>query len=379
MRSRARRTLRSARGSSQIAEFAPALYIMFLIILIPLLDVVSVFVAGATLYLATNDFAAKAATQIDYSSALSSMANEATQFQSNGLARFVNMMPDGGYVGCGDDLYLLSTDIASGAVTSSMANQPLNQPIDTKANMYEISVQSTYMVSPLVTMAAMPVLQDVPGLGKPAVLTFVANRPVEHPGGLQPAGIGGGIVGGGSVNPFNRVASNPNVPALPTNATWRNPGVFKEIQALGQTVVTLNVVMVPAATTGSPLNPWVNTGLIVQPGQMVWIDTQAQGTWNGLDANGNPNPPFGPIDGLLPNMSLIGWAGANPPQFPFAGWNWLKPKKTLIDAQGAPNFIPSGNSLLNYPVTIPGPISLAVNDDTLGDTGYQVVRIIVTQ
>ena len=378
MRSRARRTLRSARGSSQIAEFAPALYIMFLIILIPLLDVVSVFVAGATLYLATNDFAAKAATQIDYSSALSSMANEATQFQSNGLARFVNMMPDGGYVGCGDDLYLLSTDIASGAVTSSMANQPLNQPIDTKANMYEISVQSTYMVSPLVTMAAMPVLQDVPGLGKPAVLTFVANRPVEHPGGLQPAGAGA-VVGGAPVTPFNRVASNPNVTGTPTNSTWRDPAIFKEIQAAGQTVVTVNVVQVYAnynQAANAPPGGWINTGIVVQPGQSVWLDTQATGQWNNAivtsDANGAPGETnYGSsIDLSLQNAMLIGWAGANPPILPYGH---------STGAFNSPQFIPSGDTLLNFPINFSGPIWLACNDNQAGDWGSQMVRIIVTQ
>jgi hypothetical protein len=75
----------------------------------PLLDLSSAFVAGATQYLATNDFAAKAATQPDYSSALNSMANEAYQFQSNGLAQFVHIAPRGGYTGCGDDMYVLAT------------------------------------------------------------------------------------------------------------------------------------------------------------------------------------------------------------------------------------------------------------------------------
>src|ERR1700728_4503182 len=110
---------RGKRGASQLAEFAPVLFVLFIIILMPLLDLAATFVAGGTQYLATQDFAAKAATQPDFSSALNSMANEAYQFQGTGLAQFVHMAPVGGYTGCGDDLFLLSTDIGSGAVTSS--------------------------------------------------------------------------------------------------------------------------------------------------------------------------------------------------------------------------------------------------------------------
>ena len=170
---------RTAKGSSEIAQFIPVIYILLLLVLMPLLDIGIVFVAGATQYLATNDIAAKAATQGDYTSALNAMANEASQFQSSGLAQFAQMAPDGGYIGCGDDLYAMATNIVSGVVTSSPADQPPTQAINTTANMYELSVKSTYSVQPLVSLAALPFLGSVPGLGQPAILTFTANRPIE--------------------------------------------------------------------------------------------------------------------------------------------------------------------------------------------------------
>ena len=46
------------------------------------------------------------------------MVTEAYQFQTNGLAKFAQMVPDGGFAGCGDDLYALVTDTGTGAVTS---------------------------------------------------------------------------------------------------------------------------------------------------------------------------------------------------------------------------------------------------------------------
>ena len=157
---------RNSKGSSEVAEFVPVVYSLFLLVLIPLLDFVTVFVAGATQYLATNDLAAKAAAQADYASALNAMTNEAYQFQSGGLAKFAQMVPNGGFTGCGDDLYVLVTNVGTGIVTSSLPDQPLNQPIDTNNSMYEISVKSVYSVGPLVSLAAVPILRNIPGLGQ---------------------------------------------------------------------------------------------------------------------------------------------------------------------------------------------------------------------
>jgi hypothetical protein len=201
------------------------MYVLFLIILIPLLNLVNLFVSAATLYLATNDFASKAATQPNYSSALNAMAAESYKFQATGFARFLHMVPTGGFSGCGDDLYVLATDLGTGAVTSSQADMPLSQAIDTPASMYELSVQSVYEVSPLISMSALPLLGSVPGLGKPAALTFKATRPVEQPGGFQPPT---------PPRPQAAVQENfadprggrkPGNPPPPTPITWRTPSI----------------------------------------------------------------------------------------------------------------------------------------------------------
>jgi Flp pilus assembly protein TadG len=376
-----RRSWRSQKGVSELSQFPLVLYVLFLIVLLPLLNLVTLFVAGTTQYLATNDFAAKAATQADYASALNSMANEAFQFQSNGLAQFVHLIPEGGYTGCGDDLYVLATNIANGTVTSSPADQPLTQKVDTTTSMYEISVKSVYSVSPLVSLAAVPGLGSVPGLGKPVTLVFSANRPVEHPGGLVAAPVGSAAA---SVTPFARVAGNPSTTVPPGPSTWRTPDIFTRIRNAGRTIVSINVLEVPAflPNPAQPCNPWVQTGLTVLPGEQVWLDTQSQGTWGWnyqnltFDANGSTNY-VGSIDGPAADMMLIGWVGGNPPQFPFAGWS--ANSNPPICPQGGPNFIQSGDTLLNYPVNLPGPISLTCNDDTRGDWGYQSVRIVITR
>ena len=56
---------RSSRGSAQIAEFIPAIYVCLIMSLVPLLNLVAVFIGGTVQYLATNDLASKAATQAE--------------------------------------------------------------------------------------------------------------------------------------------------------------------------------------------------------------------------------------------------------------------------------------------------------------------------
>ena len=155
-------------GISELSQFSLVLLVLFLVVLLPLLNLCILIIAGTTLYLATNDFAAKAATQANYFSVLKSMNNEAKQFQTSGLAKLVQMVPAGGYAGCGNDLYVLATNIANGAVTTSPANKPLAPPTNTTTTMYEISVKSDYSVVPLVSLAALPLLKSILRHGYPA-------------------------------------------------------------------------------------------------------------------------------------------------------------------------------------------------------------------
>jgi len=382
------RRYRSQKGVSELSQLPLVLYVLFIIVLLPVLNLVTLLVAGTTQYLATNDIAAKAATQPDYTSALNSMMNEAFQFQSSGLAKFVNMDPEGGYGGCGGDLYLLATNIGSGAVTSSPADQPLTQAINTQASMYELQVRSVYSVSPLVSLEAVPVLGNVPGLGKPVTLTFTANRPVEHPSGLQPASSGGLVTGGGTVAPFTRVASNPATPAPPGPGTWRDPGIFQAIRNAGHTVLSVNVVNVPACPTDPTNNgssgfvsQWISSGVTVQTGQQVWIDTNATGTWEfsgftPLDANGDPSGQMNGGSGNVwmgaASFALVGYVGNPPPNMPMDHQYMALPAN-------APGFLLAGDTMLNCPITRPGTVWLTCNDNQAGDMGNQFVRIIVTQ
>lgn len=355
--------MRAEKGSAELVQLPLVFYTIFVATLFPLLNIVTLLVAGTTQYLATDDFVAKAATQSTYTDALNNMASEAQKFQSFGLAKFVHLTPNAGYAGCGNDLYVLQTNIASGKVTSSKPNQPFVSTIDTTANMYELSVQSSYDVEPLISFAALPFLGNIPGLGKAVSLTFTVHRPVEHPGGLQ---TGSTNQGNATVQLFNRTSANPAVLAQANANSWRTPTIYEQIQNAGQTVVGQNVFIVQAN------NPnWTSSGLSVAPGQKIWVDTQAVGVWgpNGTmfqySADGGPTSEW---SGYYFNVPLL---ALNYPMAALLG---------SVGTNGTPFLV--GNDQYNYPVSGSGNLSMIFNNYIgrySGGGGAQKVRVIVVQ
>jgi hypothetical protein len=342
-------------------------------VLLPILNLVTLLIAGATAYLATNDLAAKAATQPSFAQALNAMTVEAYNFQSNSLAQFVKMSPQGGHTGCGNDLFVLATNIGGGGIQSSTADQSLTSNIDTTKNMYEMQVVSSYSVSPLISLSALPLLGSIPGLGQPITLSFAASRPIEHPGGMQIATDTGG--GGGGVTPFHRInATPPGALTSPTAVTWRNPNIFQLIQSNGQTVVSVNVFTVQASNTD-----WTPSGVQVLPGQKVYFDTQAVGFWgmqgstgsasgpistlSFVDANGIPLSVNGTGPLITANFwSLIGVLGVTGPVRP-----------------NTPHSFLVGDSQYNYQPPGTGQLFMTCNNCSSGLLGAQMVRVIVVQ
>ena len=346
---------RSTRGAAELSEFALVLYILFFVILVPIVDLGGLLIAAGTQYLATNDFAAKAASQPDYINCLNAMFAESQKFEAMSIAKFMNMTPQGGYVGSGNDMYVLATNVSSGTTATSTANNSISPPIDTSANIYELSVKSNYSFKPLLNLSGVPLLGQVPGLGQPVTFTFVANRPIEHPGGL--------VANGTNANPGA-------VPVLPRNqapaplvsagnaAQWRIPNIYQQIAAAGQTVISTNVVVVQGNN-----NSWTPANVNVNPSEKVWIDTQAVGQWNvggsyGMtDANGLNTAENWALAPNLTYGALIAQIGT-----------------------GAPFLL--GDNQTNLAVTGSGPLTM-INNDQYGaftdNTGAQIVRIIVTQ
>ena len=348
--------VRSQIGATEITQFPLTIYCLFLVLFLPVTNLIALVVAASTIYVATNDLAAKAAAQPTFAQSLNAMTLEAYSFQSNSLARFAKMVPNGGYTGCGNDLYVLATDMKGAGVQTSAPNQSLTSNVDTTKSIYEMQVVSSYSVSPLVSLASFPLLREVPGLGRPVLISFAAYRPIEHPGGMQLADESPATT---AVTPFGRMKVSA-LQSMPqgNKATWRNPNIYQQIQAAGETIISENVLLVQAN------NPnWTATGVNVSPGQKVWVDTQAVGIWNSwpssyspIDANGYAGRlDAGAVCPSLVGGSLDGRVGTNGKAF-------------LV-----------GNNLYNYPLES-GMFSLIMNDDVGGygdNVGTQMVRIIV--
>ena len=95
---------------------------------------------------------------------------------------------------------------------------------------------------------------------------------------------------------------------------------------------------------------------------------------NQCDANGrlpdDPNSETGKIALGIPYFALIGWVGTDQP---------ISAANHTDTGIASPRFIYMGNYMFNHPVSDTGPLWVACNDNSAGDFGEQVVRIIVTQ
>jgi len=199
------------RRNGNTAEFGPALLILFLFAIFPLINLLGLGTGEATVYLLAQEAANHTSQANNYSDALASMQSIANQFMGTGFAAFAKLVPMGGYNSCGANLWVQQTAVASQQATMYGPNQGVNNPIDANANIYEYSVHARYQCGPLINLSAVPLIGSVPGLGPPATLMVCVNRAVEFPDGLIASGgaAGGGGAGGGG-GPANPISGGPN-------------------------------------------------------------------------------------------------------------------------------------------------------------------------
>ncbi len=353
---------------SLIAEFGPVLFILFVLTLVPLINLIGLATGAVTALLETNEAVSSAAIQEGYANSLSAMYTTCEKFFTMGFAKFTGLTPQNGYAACGMNLFIQTTPLSGKAVRQSAPNTPLSPPIDLTDNVYEFVGVNHVSIKPLISMENIPILGNVPGLGKPALLELTATRMVEHPTGLA---YNTSSSGEPAPKPFAHVLTS----SLPDNASgynynWRTPDIFARIQNAGETVVSVAVVVVPAnagITSGVVTSSnWTQTGLNVANGQKIWVDTTSNGQWDtwplqapNVDANGYSSG--GTPANIAPNVTtgaLVGHLGPT----------------------GQPFFL--GDLQYNLALGNPGPLLLICNDAPpfYGDNiGSQIVRIVVVQ
>ncbi|MBC8000358.1 MAG: hypothetical protein IAF58_20545 [Leptolyngbya sp.] len=193
---------RSKRGS--IAEFAPVLFIFFMMVLFPLINLIGYGTAVATVFFIGTNCAQAAETATSYPDALSSMHATALKLMNSGFGKFARLSPGGGggYNNCGADLYVIDIDYSTNTRVVSAANM---QPAFTYEpnHIYEFQVVCNYQINPFLNLAGVPGIGSVPIVGKPCNTSFSSCRNAEHPEGVMAAGGTGTVItGGGPMTPF---------------------------------------------------------------------------------------------------------------------------------------------------------------------------------
>lgn len=364
------RSRRAAIG--KIAEFAPVLFVLFFMLLLPCLNMIWLATAYVIIGLAANQFVSAAAVETTYDKALQAMRTCAVQFNGSPWTSFGGLSPIGGYSSTGSDLYLKSTNIASHAINELGPNTPVPPPVDTTNNIWEYKTLARYRVTPLLNMASVPFIGSVPGLGAPVNLTFVAHKLVEHPEGLgQLAGLVFSSQPNGSIRPQVGTGGGG---VLPGGAAWYHPDIYELIAAAGQTIVSEDVLQV-FANNGD----WTDTGIDIKPGQKAWIDLRADGLWNNWpakplsDADGSGSPRT--FEGMmLPDGALVGEIGASP----------LAPATPTSRSNPGGTPFEVGKFKLNLAPPNTGRLYLIQTDsdeprDYFDNAGVQTVRVIITQ
>lgn len=185
------------RTGSSMAEFGPALIVFFLVILFPMINLIAMGTGAGTIYLLAKESAGKAGNSTTYADALSAAESAAVQIASSGFGQFAKLKPVAGYNGSGIDLYVSDTNISSMSTNTYGPNNPPPIAVDTSTDVYTYDVRATFDMGPFVNMGEVPFVKDVPGVGKPARLSFLASSAAEHPEGI---GTGVGPVAGGGTS-----------------------------------------------------------------------------------------------------------------------------------------------------------------------------------
>ncbi len=293
---------RSQNGN--LSELPIALFVLFILLAFPLLNLLGLATGASIACLVAHQAAARASTHQRYDTALQAMNTEATSLLGSGFASFARMTPVNGYLGSGADLYVLATDYRGGGTQSYGPNQPVQSAIDPSTYLYECNVRVKYQIGPTISMAGAPFIGDVPGLGKPAVITFEANRAAEYPVGLNKVG-----------DQANNNAPGQPIAALsipwdaamnPAGSSWNYPTLYQIAESQGLNCVDDDVIVVPA---NNPV--WTKTHFNSMG--RIYLDVRSDGSWSEGGNGGAVVSPNGyPAKGnQLPEGALIGKIGSN--------------------------------------------------------------------
>ncbi len=169
---------RSRRGTT-IAEIAPVIYFLFLVLVFPLLNLATIGLRYAFVVLAANEAALHASLSSTYSTDNGATDPSATKVASNVVTKIFNTFS-------GIHMTNLTTRIVVTNVTTKATTRQatkLAAPADTNANLYMIEPEIVAQVDPLVTMPKS--IYDIPGVTRAFDVRISARKVAENPQGLN--------------------------------------------------------------------------------------------------------------------------------------------------------------------------------------------------
>lgn len=164
------------------------MYIFFILIIIPLVDLASLMWGIGTVMLVANMSVRQAAGARTYSEAIN-IVNK-TEDDLAAFRNFAIISPSGG-APRGVKLQVISNPVAGATSTPTVyapPPAPNRIPVDRNtldATLYHYQVIASYDVSPLMNFNGMPFFSGVPGLGAPVPVSYDGTATVEHPEGLN--------------------------------------------------------------------------------------------------------------------------------------------------------------------------------------------------
>ncbi|CAN5698735.1 hypothetical protein BH10CYA1_BH10CYA1_05170 [soil metagenome] len=357
---------RSRKGN--MSELPIALLMLMILLAFPLINLLGLVTGTSIACLIAHQAASRAASHQTYDSALTAMENEASNLINTGFANFAHMNPIRGYSGTGADLYVVASNYRTGGTKTFGPNEAVQDVIDPSSWLYECNVRVKYEIGPVISMASAPFIGEIPGLGKPVVITFEASRSAEYPTGLNKIGDLAN-----DKNSQGQPVASLSIPwdaaMSPAGSSWNNPTLYQIAESQGLRCVDDDVIVVPANSA-----EWTKTHF--KTIGRIFIDVRSDGSWsvagNGgaiVSADGYSAQRGG---NQLPIGALIGKIGASGQPF--------------LLGQSQFGFVPpnGGNDTLYLAMNAGnGPINAAtdpIDPDTAEayakSTGAQIVRVI---
>jgi hypothetical protein len=295
---------RRSHGSS-IVEMSMLMFAVVGFIMLPIGDMFAMLAGFGFSQASTDYMALEASKGLTLTAVQQNLISAAQRYHAIGIAQLLNINPIGGYLNSGADFYVVETNIYTGNATYYGPNS-LPAKVDQTSNNYELCLKSKFNIGPLFNL---PYFAAVPGMGKPAQLSFAVFRPIEHLTSLIASQITTTIATG----PTGLTGNSTDWLGKATVSNWSYPYWGYQTLMPNQQILQNNTLNIYAANSN-----WTDTHVSVNLNQRMsinilnaWSSTgevpwQINGQLSMFWGNGTVDPTNG-----LGNGELVVKIGAN--------------------------------------------------------------------